>query len=234
MTRTRERGASAVVLVAWAAMHGCGGGGGDGSPASGDDGGDASLVDAGDDGTTPPTSEAGGSDAAEGGGGSLHDATAGADAGDDVSDGSDGGGCSSDTDCAPAGLLCGLTTPGVCSPCATDADCKSDSYYQGMGWGLCDSTTHLCEQGLCAVPDGQPCAENAADVCCNGECSTGTCCSDTQCGGATPACHYHACVTCDPVAADTYYVDHRSSTPRARCCRSSFPGTRASPTRARS
>ncbi|HEY8041286.1 MAG TPA: hypothetical protein VIF15_15875 [Polyangiaceae bacterium] len=208
--------AGVVVLVTLGVAYGCGGD--SGVTIGGDDGG-ADVTASDGHGGDVTAGEGGGEAAADGaaGGDATTDASGDAapdapkeaslDASEAGDDAGDGGGCQVDSDCTPQGWICGLLTPGVCSPCATDQDCKNDSDYGGKGLTLCHLPQGTCEQPSCAVADGVPCPQNPADVCCSQSCSTGNCCDDTQCSGTTPACQKHTCVACDAVAGGAYYVD---------------------------
>lgn len=120
---------------------------------------------------------------------------------DGATDGGDASsGCTTDSQC-PQGQICGLTQPGVCSPCGTDTQCQNDKTY-GSGY-IC--VGGACTAGNCHTdtdcPQGQICGVTQAHYC--GKCTTDTQCKNDSTYGSGYVCNTTsgACVqnTCTAV-----------------------------------
>ena len=56
-------------------------------------------------------------------------------------------------------------------------------------------------------PNSAVCSANGSDYCCGGSCTTGNCCTDTDCGSSGTACVNHTCSACNAVSGNKWYVD---------------------------
>ena len=113
------------------------------------------------------------------------------------------GNCHTSTTCA--GKVCASH---LCTACTTDTQCTSDPTF-GAGF-VCNTTLGTCVSDTCSTPN-TACSVNAADECCavtgGNACVAGNCCSNAQCGAASPACQRNTCKVCDAIANNTYVVD---------------------------
>lgn len=114
------------------------------------------------------------------------------------------GNCRTDTDCATAGQICGVSKPNFCGKCTTDGQCHADPTY-GTG-DICDTAAGTCVSNAC-TNNGHACANNAKDFCCNAACVPGNCCVTSDCTGANQTCQKNKCTTCALPTGNTYYVD---------------------------
>ncbi len=111
---------------------------------------------------------------------------------------------SSDCTGTNAGLICGVHTANTCGSCTSDSQCKSDAFYGSTD--ICNTTTGKCVSAGC-TPNSSACLANGSDYCCGGSCTTGNCCTDTDCGSSGTACVNHTCSACNAVTNNKWYVD---------------------------
>ena len=111
---------------------------------------------------------------------------------------------SSDCTGANAGLICGVSATNTCGSCTSDSQCKTDSFYGAND--MCNTTTGKCVSATCS-PNSAACSANGTDYCCGGSCTTGNCCTDTDCGSSGTACVNHTCSACNAVSGNKWYVD---------------------------
>ena len=105
---------------------------------------------------------------------------------------------------ASAGLICGASAANTCGSCSSDSQCKSDAFYGAND--ICNTTTGKCVSAACS-PNSAACSANGTDYCCGGSCTTGNCCTDTDCGSSGTACVNHTCSSCNAVSGNKWYVD---------------------------
>ena len=89
--------------------------------------------------------------------------------------------------------------------CRTGETCQSGECAGGTPVScdnppVCHVAPGTCNEGNgdCDYPkagDGTSCDEGKK-VCCDGDCLSGTCCSNANCSGTTPICQDHTCVAC--------------------------------------
>ena len=118
------------------------------------------------------------------------------------------GNCRVDTDCTPAGEICGAQQPNFCGGCTTDTQCQADPTY-GNGY-VCNTTTTpgtcVANTNLCTGGNDKAYPVNGHDYCCGGACVAGNCCQISDCTG-NQTCQNHTCSTCTSVINFKYYVD---------------------------
>lgn len=123
------------------------------------------------------------------------------------------GECRSTSDCTAAndGLICGAKTPNTCGGCSSDAQCQADSRYRDIRT-LC-KTSAGSHSGECMVNacshNGQACAANKADFCCEDKCVPGNCCQDSDCigRGTNFTCINNTCTQCQLALGNESFVD---------------------------
>ena len=113
-------------------------------------------------------------------------------------------GVSSDCTGTNAGLICGVGATNTCGSCTSDSQCKSDAFYGSND--ICNTTSGKCVSAACS-PNSTACSANGTDYCCSGSCTTGDCCTDTDCGSSGTACINHTCSACNGVTGNKWYVD---------------------------
>ena len=108
---------------------------------------------------------------------------------------------------APAptpGLICGVSATNTCGSCTSDSQCKSDSFYGAND--ICNTTTGKCvTRGLLA--EQRRLQRERQRLLLRGSCTTGNCCTDTDCGSSGTACVNHTCSACNAVSGNKWYVD---------------------------
>lgn len=128
------------------------------------------------------------------------------------------GNCRTDTDCAAAAPLCGVTTANLCGKCTTDSQCSGNT-----AGAFCNTTTGACGAGTCTGTGANPpaaCPFNGADICCTTVCQAGapagatSCCpgaaGDTYCSTqlkTAATCSSGTCSTCAAGSGTAYTVD---------------------------
>ena len=123
------------------------------------------------------------------------------------------GDCRASSDCTGGkdGLICGVKTANTCGKCSSDAQCQADTRYKNTR-NLC-KTAAGANNGECltntCTNNGQACAANTADFCCNSKCVPGNCCGDSDCTGmgANFTCSNNTCTQCELAAGNQYTVD---------------------------
>lgn len=124
------------------------------------------------------------------------------------------GNCRTSSQC-PAGQICGLSSPNICAPCATDMQCQSEPFY-GAGT-LCNRQVDggACVSSACATPRTSCNGTDAGYFCCAAStagadagnvCRAGNCCSRADCALGNN-CINNVCTPCTAVNNGIYYVD---------------------------